>query len=474
MNVNLRAMPLITRAFTFFTVLLFTQCSEEHLLLTSTSTLTTSTTAGTTTLTTDGACGCTYTVPANAYRVDGIALGIKPGAVICLKAGVSYYNIVFSNLRGTASSPITIKNCGGTAILKATGRGFGLKTQYSSFLRITGGTAVGVYGIRVTGGHQSVHLGDLSSDVELDHVEVGYSGFAGIMAKTDPTCDTATHRGNFVMRNVILHDNYVHDTAGEGLYVGHTFFVKGANTNCGVRLPHVVEGVKIYNNLIKNSGWESIQIGSTPKGAEVYNNRIENYGAKDSKYQNNGVQFGEGAPGKFYGNYIKGGKGIGLMILGNADVLVHDNVIINTGSHGIFCDERTAVGPGFTFLNNTIVNPGGDGIRIYAETVPMNIIYNNIIVNPKSYSTYQYPRTGNDAYVYLLAKTVPVKILNNLFTRDVNAPKFVSPSTYNYKLGSASPLINKGTSIAVYNILLDHALTARLKGIQYDMGAYEY
>lgn len=382
--------------------------------------------------------------------------------------------MVFSNIRGTASAPITIRNCGGTAVIKATGKGFGLKTQLSSFVRITGGTVTGVYGIKVNGGHQSIHLGDLSTNVEVDHVEVGFSGFAGIMAKTDPTCDNATVRGNFVMRNVFLHDNYIHDTGGEGFYVGHTFYDKGVNTACGVRLPHVLEGVKIYNNLIKNSGWEAIQVGSTPKGVDVYNNRIENFGTKNKLYQNNGVQFGEGAPGKFYGNYIKGGKGTGLMIISNAQNLVHNNIIMNTGSHGIFVDERTAIGPGFIFVNNTIVNTGGDGIRLYSEKVPMNIIYNNIIVNPKSYSTYQYPRTGNDAYVYLLGKSVPVKSLNNYYTRDVNAPKFVSASTFNYRLGSGSPAINKGTSIALYNIPLDHGLTARLKGSAYDIGAFEY
>jgi hypothetical protein len=276
------------------------------------------------------------------------------------------------------------------------------------------------------------------------------------------------------MRNVILHDNYVHDTAAEGFYIGHTFYEKGVNTPCGVRLPHVMENVKIYNNLIKNSGWESIQVGSTPKGADVYNNRIENFGMKNALYQNNGVQFGEGAPGRFYGNYIKGGKGTALMIIGNAQNLVHNNVIINTGAHGIFADERTAIGPGFTIVNNTIINTGGDGIRLYTERVPTNIVYNNIIVNPKSYSTYQYPRTGNDAYVYLLGKTVPVKSLNNYFTRDINALKFASASAFNYRLLTGSPAINKGTSIAIYNIPLDHALTARLKGAHYDIGAYEY
>jgi hypothetical protein len=462
----------VIRASSFVVFCLFSQCSQDELLLTSaTNTATTST--GVSSLTTTSDCGCTYTVPANLSRIDGQKLGIKAGAVICLKAGTAYGPLVFTNIRGTSSAPITIKNCGGTAVVTGTGKWYGIRTELSSFIKISGGKVSGSYGIKINGGTQSLHIEGLTTDVEVDHVEILNSGFAGIMAKTDPSCNNATLRGNFVMRNVLLHDNYVHDTGGEGFYVGHTFY-NGIQTDCGFRLPHLMENVKIYNNLIKNSGWESIQVGSTPTGADVYNNRIENFGVKNKLYQNNGVQFGEGAPGRFYGNYIKGGKGAGLMILGNGQNLVHDNVIINVATNGIFCDDRTATGTGFKFINNTIINPGQDGIRLYADNVPMNQIYNNIIVNPKSFSTYSYPRTGNDAYVYLLNKSVKLQTLNNIFTRDINSVKFAGVSTYNYRLNSGSPAVNKGTNISSYNITVDQALGPRLKGSAYDVGAYEY
>ena len=418
-------------------------------------------------------CGCTYTVPSKTYAVDGAVLGLKPGAVICLNAANTYYNIVFRNLKGSATAPITIKNCGGTAVLNATGKSFGLKTENSQYIRITGGTGTS-YGIKVNGGHQSVTFEKLTTYVEVDHLDIGSSGFAGIMAKTDPTCDNATIRGNFVMRNVLIHDNYIHDTGGEGMYIGHTFYLKGVSTSCGVRLPHILENVKVYNNVIKNSGWESIQIGSTPGGAEVYNNRIENFGVKNVAYQKNGVQFGEGAPGKFYNNLIKGGKGIGLFILSNGQNTVYNNIIINTGEDGIFCDDRTATGPGFKFINNTIINPGTNGIRIYSDLVTMNNVYNNIIVNPGKYTSYTYPRTGNDAYVYLLSKTMRVSMANNHFTRDIATMKFANASAYNYALTSASPVLNKGYNISTYSIPVDYAQTARLKGTTYDIGAYEF
>lgn len=468
-----KALSTLTKALSFILLCLFFQCSEEELLPTSDNIGTASAT-GATTLATTGDCGCTYTVPATAYRIDAQALGLKPGAVICLKAGVAYKNLVFKNVRGTASAPIIIKNCGGTATITGTGQWFGIRTEYSSYFRITGGNTNGSYGIRINGGTQSLHLDLLTTNVEVDHVEIFNSQFAGVMAKTDPTCDNATVRGNFVMRNVILRHNYVHDTGAEGFYVGHNNYLKGISTSCGTRLPALLEGVKIHDNIIKNSGWESIQIASTPKGAEIYNNRIENYGVKNVNYQNHGVQFGEGGIAKFHGNLIKGGKGNGIMIIASPENFVYNNVIVNTGGHGIFCDDRTSTGVGFKFINNTIVNSGLDGIRIYADNVPMNLIYNNVIVNPKSYSTYTYPRTGNDAYIYVLNKNVKLKLLNNYVTRDINAPKFASASSFNFSLLSGSPAINKGCSISVYNIPVDYARKARLRGVAYDIGAYEY
>ena len=469
-----RALSCLITATGFVAILSLSQCADEEILLTPTEDTTTlAGTEGTANATTTE-CGCDYVVPATAYRIDAKALGLKPGSVICVKAGVAYKQLVFKNVRGTASAPVTIRNCGGTAVINGTSKWFGIRTEYSSFFRITGGNVDDTYGIRITGGQQSLHLDGLTTNVEVDHVEILNSGFAGIMAKTDPSCDDASLRGNFVMRHVNLHHNYVHDTGGEAFYVGHNNYLTGISTACGTRLPHLLEGVKIHHNKIKNSGWESIQVASTPKGAEVYNNRIENYGVKNVKYQNHGVQFGEGGHAKFYGNYINGGKGNGVMIIGTAEHVSYNNVIVNTGGHAIFGDDRTAIGPGYKFINNTIINSGLDGLRIYADNVPMNLVYNNVIVNPKSYSTYKYPRSGNDAYVYLLGKSVKIKSLNNYFTRDIAALKFVNPSAFNYDLKSTSPAVNKGTDISIFNIPVDFAQGPRLKGSAYDIGAYEY
>lgn len=458
--------------------LVFSQCADEDVVLSpgaSGNTLVAQDPPTTTMAATTTVCStCTYVVPPNTYKVDGAALGLKPGAVICLSSSNRYNNILFVNINGTAEQPITITNCGGTVNINGTGKSFGIKTETSKHFRITGSSAA-TYGIKIYGSNLGITLDKLSTDFEVDHIETYNIGFAGIMAKTDPTCDNATIRGNFTMRNVSLHHNYVHDTGGEGFYVGNSFYQNGVNNStCGVRLPHAIEGVKIFNNTVKNTGWEAIQLGSATLGAEVYNNTMENYGTKNVTNQRNGLQLGEGTGGLCYNNFIKNGPGNGMVVLGLGDNVIHDNVIVNAGSHGIFCDERFSPGPGFKFINNTIVNPGQDGLRLYADLVPMNVVINNIIVNPGSYTTYVSPRTGNDAYVYKLNSNVKVTMSNNYFTRDINAVKFSNPTSFNYRLLSGSPAINKGTNISAYSIITDFYLQSRVKGSVVDIGAAEY
>jgi hypothetical protein len=420
-------------------------------------------------------CNCTYTVPANTNIIDASILNLKPGAVICLNAGTSYKNLHFKNVVGSSTAPITIRNCGGTATLNATGLSYALKFSNSRYFRLTGGNISSTYGVKIIGGHIGIALESLSTNFEVDHIEVGNSGFAGIMAKTDPTCDNATIRGNFLMTNVSLHDNYVHDCGGEGFYIGNSFYKSGMNTSCGTRLPHEIHYLKLFNNKVRNAGWEGIQVGCATKGAAIYDNYVENSGAKNVASQNNGVQLGEGTGGAFYNNFIKGAFGNGLIILGLGDNMVHNNIIANAGASGIFCDDRVTTGTGFKFINNTIVNPKQDGIRLYADVATLsNVIINNIIVNPGSYSTYGYPRTGKDAYVYKLSPNVKVLLSNNHFTRTISSVKFSNPGGYNYRLTGASPAVNKGKNISPYNITKDYYKQQRLKGNSYDIGASEY
>jgi hypothetical protein len=99
----------------------------------------------------------------------------------------------------------------------------------------------------------------------------------------------------------------------------------------------------------------------------------------------------------------------------------------------------------------------------------MNVIANNIIVNPGSYVSY-----GANAYIMKLSTNVKVDLSNNYLTRSVDAVKFTNPTGYNYRLTTGSPAIDKGRDITSYNIPKDYYSATRFKGAAYDIGASEY
>lgn len=466
--------PLKKGFFILIFLLVVLRCSDEHLVLQTSTTLSSSSLTTIKTTEVVDCLACTYVVPAGQLITDGIELGLQPGSVIGLDAQVNYGTLIFRNIKGTLENPIIIKNCGGTARVNGNGNFFAIKTTFSEHFRISGGNTHKTYGIIVTGATVGVTLDKLSTQFEVDHLEVHNVKFAGIMAKTDPSCDDATVRGNFLMKGISLHHNYIHDTGGEGIYAGNSFFM-GMNTPCGVRLPHEIHYIRIFSNVIKNSGWEAIQLGCATKGASIYGNTIENYGVANKLYQNNGIQIGAGTGGVCYNNLIKKGTGNGLIVMGLGDNIIYNNIIDHPGNFGVFCDERYSPGPGFKFLNNTIICPKSDGIRIFAELVPMNVIVNNIIVNPGSYSSYVYPLSPADAFINKLSADVKIDTAKNYFTMDTLALQIDNTLSQAYKVKVTSPVIDQGADISAhFNIKTDFYFKPRIRGLTYDIGAIEH
>ena len=125
------------------------------------------------------------------------------------------------------------------------------------------------------------------------------------------------------------------------------------------------------------------------------------------------------------------------------------------------------------FLNNTIINPKSDGIRIYAELVSRNVIVNNIITNPGSYYTYVYPRKPDDAFVYC-ADNVKIDMSNNYFAIETATLQLQQSVTSTYRVENTSPIIDMGAGISAYNIKTDFNYKPRLNGAAYDIGAVEH
>jgi hypothetical protein len=437
---------------------------------------------------------CKYLIPLKGDWIDGDKLKLQPGDTICLDGSISYtIPLRFKNIRGTVEKPITIINCNGIVnVTIPSTLVYAVKFEQSSNFRFTGSGEGEGYGIRISGANKlGVTFDNKTTDFEVDHLEISDVGFAGIMAKTDPTCDSTTTRGYFTMRNVDIHHNLVHHTGGEGLYIGNSFYSTGANTSCGVRLPHDLENIRIHGNIVRNTGWEAIQLGGAVRGAEIYNNIVEDYGEGNNDKQNNGIQIGEGTGGLCYNNYIHSGAGNGIIVLGIGDNVVFNNIIVNAGGFGIFCDDRYVTGSGFSFINNTIIHPKRDGIRLYADQVKANSVINNLIVNPGSYDEYELDKTsrvGNDSYLYLLSANVKVNKAKNYFTREtIGVPRkcgdllpdlaglqgLLLDGLLNSR--SAKPkYVDAGDDVSARGVTFDFFNRPRPSGKGYDIGAIEF
>ncbi|WP_333818828.1 PKD domain-containing protein [Ohtaekwangia sp.] len=423
-------------------------------------------------------CGCTFTIPAGTGSVtfNGTAQGVKPGDVICIQGGARE-RIIFQNIVGSATNYVTIKNCNGQALIGGPNAGNGILINSSRYFHITGtGDPSVEYGIKIVetkAGTQGIVCTALSSDIEIDHVEVTKTGFAGIMAKTDPSsncADKTSERPNFTMYNIHLHNNYLHDIGGEGFYIGNSFY-NGTTVYCGsLQYPHEVRGVNIHNNLVVNSGWESIQVGSAVADVQIHDNKIYNYGAANNPSQNGCIQMGVGTTGKLYNNFVKGGYGPCLVIQGIGNNYVFNNIVINPGAEAININTRptplaTDIVPngylgGVYIVNNTIVGAATAAIKENVNTAPGCVLFNNLIVactsNWNQLKTYTDWTQGNN---------VVIPVLDNA--------KFVNPTVDDYHLQSNSPAINAGRAASLYGVTFDFDKLLRPTGAAWDAGAFE-
>lgn len=422
-----------------------------------------------------GPAGCDYTVM-QAGTYNNPRLGVRAGQTVCIQAG-HYDYLRFTGFVGTAAQPIRFLNRGGLVTAGVDAYTTGIQFMTSRYFALTGtGDPAYAYGIKLTqsnsGGGMGVSVGGLSSDCELDHIEVAKAGFAGIMVKTDPNCDSMTWQSNFIMYNVKIHDNYIHDVGGEGLYIGNSFHGTGVTITCnGAQkqvYPHLIYGLEIYNNRIERSGAEGLQYGCAPD-AKVHHNWMQNTGISPfAAYQNNGLQIGGGAGGDCYSNTVLNVSGTGIIIIGHlGNNRIFNNVVNNVGQDGIFCDDRIGSVPGTTmqFIHNTISNSGRDGIRLYNE-INTNTVANNAITG--------YGTRVSGSRPILLGMGVIITSVGNFTALSTSNAGYSDVANNDFSLLPTSPLIDAGVSAVQWGVTMDVSDLARPMESGYDIGAYEY
>jgi hypothetical protein len=421
---------------------------------------------------------------------------VKPGDTLCFSAGNrKYLNI--ANFEGNADNPIVMINHGGEVIID-TDHFFGISIKNCRFIKLTGTGYPGVfYGFKikkVTNG-TGVGIGSLSTDFEIDHISIENTSIAGMYAKTDPDCSLNSVRGKFTQYNTVIHDNYIANTGDEGIYAGSTKYT-GQTVKCNGKdtllMPSLLDGVKIYNNIIKFTGWDGIQVSSASKNCQIYDNTIVYDSQDNHDTQMSGIMIGGGTKCDCYGNFISQGNGDGIDCLGLGGTRIFNNIILDAGQsyypndrtkmkHGIFVsDNSVQKDSSFYVINNNIIHPKSDGIRFSSVITKDNFISANVIIDPANFDYYENGNTrfkGKDAYIMFQTPGSKTTVSDNYLARDATSAGFSSQKMQlpaDFALVSGSPLIDAVDFNAKTALTFDFLHHPRPTGLKSDIGALEY
>lgn len=390
---------------------------------------------------------CDYVVETNTYFVDNTELNLPAGSTIGIK-GENRNAIYIKNFHGTAEQPFLFVNCDGQTTI--TSGSVGIKIHNSSFFRLSGTGSSDKYGIKVSSDLHGVQAEKGATNYEIDHIEISGARSIGFPARTNP--DAEHNRDNFVQRNTIIHDMYIHDVGNEGLYVG------GSHWQDAGRKEPELRGVRIYNNIIENTGYDGLQVGSAIEDSEIYNNVVANYGMKDVTFHQAGLMINPGTTGKIYNNKVKGGKGHAIFLTGFGND-VYNNVVYNSARTGMYLADRGPLAnQSYNIFNNTIVNSNDAAVKMTSSLSVNNIFYNNVLIN-----TAGSIEGGN------------FDVSNNFESNTIADAQFADAANLDFRPAANSPLIDAGTDIStVGQILLDYAFNTRITGGSIDIGAFEF
>lgn len=414
---------------------------------------------------------------------------IRPGDTIFLQSGVRD-KLLIRNITGDPVKPVTIMNSGGIVTI-STNSYYGISVSACRYLHLTGtGDLQQPYGIQVrkVESGAGIGIGNLSSDIELDHVSVEHTLIGGIYAKTEPDCNYTATREKFTQFNTSIHDNYIAYTGNEGLYIGSSNY-SGVIFHCNGRdtllMPPLLNGVKVYNNVIRNTGWDAMQVSSAITNCQIYKNDIAFDSELEVPGQMVGILMGGGSKCECFSNLIRDGKGDGIENHGLGGNHIYDNIIVNAGrsfmpldpaqmKHGILVsDISMEKDSSVSILFNDIISPKSDGIRFQSIRSRNNRIFSNLIVDPGNFELYETGITsfrGPDAYIMLPFANTDVQVRNNFMTRELMKAHIASND---FAPQPGSPLINTGTT-APFAVDVDFYGNRRTAGWIPDIGAVEY
>lgn len=409
-----------------------------------------------------------------------------PGDTLLINAGTRS-SLMIKNVFGSKEKPIIIINNKGLVIVN-TSNYYGISIRNCSYFRLTGsGDSQHHYGIQVTRvkNGSGVGIGERSTDIEVDHISIQNTLIGGLYVKTDPNCTTPSTREKFTQYNTLIHDNYIARTGNEGMYIGssnYTGEIFECNGKDTLLMPPLLEGVKIYNNIIEYAGWDGIQVSSASKDCQIYGNTILYDSQAEYYAQMSGILIGGGTKGDCFNNLIAYGKGNGIESHGLGGYTIFNNIIVNPGKtyqplnsnerkHGIFVTDVSIIpDSSFYIVHNDIINPKSDGIRFQSSISKNNLIASNLIINPGNFNLYELGNTylkGIDSYIMIPHDSADVLKENNYLTLDYE----IALLSDTYEPLPESPLIDMAS---ITGVTFDYYNKSRPFGNKPDIGAVEY
>lgn len=308
-----------------------------------------------------------------AYDFDDVS---RPGLKIYVKGSYSG-RINITGLRGTAANPVRIQGpTTGQAVITATNGSQPYALQFTTgnqYIEIDGSaSATHTYAIKLEGyiatatsGQVLFFSGSSQKGFWIHGVEIdgrrgqgSATGGGAALQFQPPTPDAGQNASNYSQEYIIIHNCYIHNNFGEGIYVGYFSDAEQA----GFR-PDRMGYVFIFDNVIEYCFRDGIQWASTDY-FEIFRNRITNVGEEANASHISAFSLNDGnLTGRVYQNYVEeadlfmsaqnGDTGTGNYYVYSNYGKQRDPILAGTGNQFVYfavddadCD--------FHFFNNTI------------------------------------------------------------------------------------------------------------------------
>lgn len=317
----------------------------------------------------------------------------------------------FQLMNGTDEAPIVVINSGGQVQINTEAWG-AIVFENCTHIKISGRGVEGIqYGFTLAAASCGLAFSELSSDCEAENLFIDHDGFFGIFAKKDYGGNPPSPAP--VFSNLSIHDCFIQNVT-EGMYIGET-------KSPGMEFRHV----RIFNNVVKNTGRESIQIANAVEDVEIYNNTLTDAGKDNISWQSNILQIGDNTVAKVYNNILIGAPSFGIISMGLGNNIFTNNYIASC--KGIFTDNRLFTVAGYPISVENNFFRSITGTEAYKNMNEVNFV--EIRGNKWAGDISFYKNASGNNNNFIASNNQNVNVVEISFTNPENNDYSLAPGT---------------------------------------------